>query len=172
MVEINSDKFKLRPFSIEDANAFHLGINTQKISDDTTITIPWNLDSIIWWIGFIKKAESRMPLSEQHFVIEIDGNLAGSIGIINIDGHKCEIGYWLMQEYSGKGIMTKVVELVSDYAFNTLHLKRLFAPVLTHNKASARLLQKNGFEEEGLLKSFYLKDGKYIDAFCYAKVSS
>lgn len=170
MVEINSDKFKLRPFRQEDADAFHMGINTQRIAKDTTIPIPWGLDSITWWIGFINEAATHTPLLELHFIIEIDGKLAGSIGIINIDGHKCEIGYWIRPEYSGKGVMTKVIAEVVDYAFNKLKLKRIFAPVLTHNKASAKILEKNGFLIEGVLKSFYFKDGKYIDALCYAKV--
>ncbi len=171
MVEIITENFKLRPFSQADAEIFHLGINTSIIARDTTIPLPWNLSSIHWWIGFINDAAARKPLTEQHFVIEIAGKLVGSIGIINIDGHKCEIGYWLAGEYAGKGIMTEVIKYVTDHAFNKLKLKRLFAPVLTHNKASSRVLEKNGFLLEGVLKSFYFKDGKYIDALCYAKVA-
>ena len=170
MVEINSGSFKLRPFRKEDAEIFHMGINTTRIERDTTIPVPWALDSVIWWIGFITDAAARTPLTELHFVIEVEGELAGSIGIINIDVHKAEIGYWLKEEYAGKGIMTNVIKLVADQAFEKLNLKRLFAPVLTHNKASAKALEKNGFLMEGVLKSFYLKNGKYIDAFCYAKV--
>jgi len=170
VVEINKEKFKLRPFRKSDAEVFHLGINSQRIADYTTIPIPWGLENISWWIGFITDAATQTPLPEIHFVIEIEGRFAGSIGIINIDGHKCEIGYWVVEEYAGKGIMTEVIEVVSDYAFKKLKLKRLFAPVLPHNKASARALEKNGFQMEGVLKSFYFKDGEYIDALCYAKV--
>jgi len=170
MVEIKTDSFKLRPFQSEDAEVFHLGINTNRIARDTTIPLPWSLDSVKWWIGFINDAATRQPITELHFVIEVEGNLAGSIGIINIDGHKCEIGYWLKEEYAGRGIMTKVVKLVIEHAFEKLRLKRIFAPILPHNKASAKVLENNGFQMEGVLKSFYLKDGKYIDALCYAKV--
>ena len=170
MVEILASNFRLRPFRREDAEVFHAGINTQRIAKDTTIPLPWSLDSIIWWIGFINDAETRQPLTEQHFVIEIDGRLAGSVGIINIDGHKAEMGYWLHEEFARQGVMTKVIGLVSIHAFEKLKLKRLFAPVLVHNKASAKVLEKNGFLMEGVLKSFYLKDGKYVDALCYAKV--
>ena len=170
MQELKTDLFKLRSFRNEDAEAFHLAINTQSIARDTTIIIPWSLDNIRWWIGFINDAAAKRPLTEQHFIIEIEGELAGSIGIINIEGHKCEIGYWLKDQYSGRGIMTKIVGLVSDYIFINLRLKRIFAPVLTHNKASVKLLENNGFLMEGVLKSFYFKDGKYIDALCYAKV--
>lgn len=171
MVEIFAGDFRLRPFRKEDAEIFHKGINADRIERDTTIPLPWDLDSIEWWIGFINAAAERNPVSELHFVVEIEGKLAGSIGIINIDGHKCEIGYWMQEGYEGKGIMTKVVGLVSDYAFKQLNLKRLFAPILTHNKGSSRVLEKNGFEMEGVLRKFYLKNGEYIDALCYAKVA-
>jgi len=67
VVEIISEHFKLRPFRNEDAHIFHLGINTQRIERDTTIPIPWTLDSIIWWIGFITEAAARMPLTELAF---------------------------------------------------------------------------------------------------------
>ena len=95
MQELKTDLFKLRSFRNEDAEAFHLAINTQSIARDTTIIIPWSLDNIRWWIGFINDAAAKRPLTEQHFIIEIEGELAGSIGIINIEGHKGEIGYWL-----------------------------------------------------------------------------
>ena len=170
MVEIKSKNFKLRPFRDDDAHIFYLGINTPQIDRDTTIPMPWELDSVSWWIGFINDAATRTPLPELHFVIEIKGELAGSIGIINIDGHKCEIGYWLKEAYAGKGIMTQVVKEVTDYGFSKLKLKRIFAPVLTHNQGSAAVLTKNGFVNEGTLRKFYLKHGKYVDAFCYAKV--
>ena len=172
MVEISGSNFKLRPFNSQDTKIFHLGINSQRIATDTTIPLPWALDSVMWWIGFINEAAKQMPVTELHFVVEVDGKLAGSIGIINIDGHKAEIGYWIKAEHAGKGIMTEVIGLVSDYAFKKLNLKRLFAPVLTHNKSSAKVLEKNGFAMEGVLKSFYLKEGKYIDAWCYAKVEN
>lgn len=170
MVEIVSDKFKLRPFKDEDAHAFSVGINTKQIDRDTTIPLPWDYDSVRWWIGYITDAATRKPMPELHFVIEIDGRLAGSIGIINIDGHKAEIGYWLKEEHAGSGIMTKVVELISNHAFKKMNLKRLFAPVITHNKGSARVLEKNGFEKEGTLRKYYLKHGKLVDAYCYSKV--
>lgn len=170
MTQITTNNLKLRPFSPDDAEEFCLGINTQTIGRDTTIPLPWDIDSIKWWIGFVNDCAKRFPVTELHFVIEKDGNLIGSIGIINIDVHKAEIGYWLKDEYAGKGIMTKAVGLAVDHALQKMNLKRIFAPILPHNKASARVLEKNGFEKEGVLRKFYLKDGKYVDAICYAKI--
>lgn len=150
--------------------AFVAGLNTKTIERDTTIELPWKLDSASWWISFITDAALKDPVPEIHFVIEINGALAGSIGIINIDGHKGELGYWLSDDYKGHGIMSEVVGEVANYGFDKLDLKRIFAPVLTHNKASARVLEKNGFMLEGTLHKYFKKGGKFLDALCYAMV--
>lgn len=171
MVEIFAADFRLRPFTQQDADQFFHSINTPRISRDTTIPLPWDYATVEWWIDFIRTAAARSPVTEVHFVIDIGGQLAGSVGIINIDGHKCEIGYWIDEKYEGKGIMTKVIALVTNYALRNLNMKRIFAPILPHNKGSARVLEKNGYEMEGILRNFYLKDGNYTDALCYAKVA-
>ncbi len=170
MVEITKTQFKLRPFKDSDAVAFVAGLNTETIERDTTINLPWILDKAQWWISFINDAANHTPISEVHFVIEINGELAGSAGIINIDGHKGEIGYWLTDNYSGAGVMTGVVAEVTKYGFEQLGLTRIFAPILPHNKPSARVLEKNGFAMEGILRKYYKKKNKFVDALCYAKV--
>jgi RimJ/RimL family protein N-acetyltransferase len=162
--------FIFRDFKPSDATAFTAGLNTATIARDTTIELPWSFDSISWWISFITDAAKRDPISERHFVIEVDGQLSGSIGIINIDGHRGEIGYWLLDSCKGQGIMTEAVGEMVTYCFEDLGLMRIFAPILPHNKASARVVEKNGFELEGILKKYYKKNGKYVDALCYAKV--
>lgn len=160
----------MRPFKSSDAMAFVSGLNTKTIANDTTIELPCTMDGANWWIAFILDAEKKKPIPEKHFVIDIDGTLVGSIGIINIDKHKGELGYWLADKHFGKGIMTKAIKEMVSYCTKEIGLKRIFAPVLPHNKASARVLEKNGFELEGILKKYYRKDGKYIDALCYAYV--
>ena len=170
MVEITKENFNMRPFKSSDAMAFVSGLNTKTIANDTTIELPCTMDGANWWIAFILDAEKKKPIPEKHFVIDIDGTLVGSIGIINIDKHKGELGYWLADKHFGKGIMTKAIKEMVSYCTKEIGLKRIFAPVLPHNKASARVLEKNGFELEGILKKYYRKDGKYIDALCYAYV--
>lgn len=170
MVEIIKSNFKMRPFKASDAIAFATGLNTKTIARDTTISLPCTIDTAKWWIAFIIDAADKKPVPEKHFVIDIDGVLVGSIGIINIQEHKGELGYWLLDKYAGKGIITEAVKEMVNYCINDLHLKRIFAPVLPHNKASARVLEKNGFELEGILRKYFKKDGQYVDALCYSLV--
>lgn len=168
MVEVTKTKFKLRTFQDCDAEAFVAGINSESIARDTTIELPWDVERAKWWIAFIQDAQNRQPLTEKHFVIEVEGTLAGSVALINIDGHKTEIGYWLIDEYAGQGIVSSAIAEVIKYARQELGIKRFLAPVLLHNKASVRVLEKNGFELEGVAKKLYLKNGKYLDAYQYA----
>lgn len=167
---LKSERFTLRPYKDSDVHMLHSHINTKIVAKNTTINLPWSEHYASWWISFILDAADQEPLSEIHFVIEVEGEYAGTIGIINIEGHKGEMGYWMVEKHMGKGYMTEAVGLVSDYALKKLGLVRIFAPVLPFNKASAKVLQNNGFEYEGRLRKFYEKKGNYIDALFYAKV--
>lgn len=65
--------------------------------------------------------------------------------------------------------MTEVVKLMTAFGFKKLRLVRITAHVFSKNKASARILEKNGYKLEGILRKHNLKDGKFSDAFLYAK---
>jgi RimJ/RimL family protein N-acetyltransferase len=94
------------------------------------------------------------------------GTLIGGIGLHRGEqwaSHRTEIGYWLGRPYWGQGIMTQVVRAVIRHAFEQLALTKLTAAVYAFNHASARVLEKCGFVEEGLLHRDLLKDGQLID---------
>ena len=66
--------------------------------------------------------------------------------------------------------MTDVIRTACDFAIAQWKLVRITAHVFDFNVASARVLEKNGFEYEGLLRKHHFKDGKFIDAKLYARV--
>jgi ribosomal-protein-alanine N-acetyltransferase len=67
------------------------------------------------------------------------------------------------QDFAGKGYMTEAVRLVVAYAFDSLLLHRVHAAFLPHNMASRRVLEKNGFKEEGYAENYLQIDGKWAD---------
>ena len=85
-------------------------------------------------------------------------------------GHRAEIGYWLAKPYWGRGIMTDVVGKACEFAFRQWTLVRITAHVFAFNTASARVLEKNGFQREGLLRKHFQKDDAFIDSYLYALV--
>lgn len=120
---------------------------------------------------FISKVKSKNP--ETIFAFSKKGSAVGAIGVTSgEDVHKksAELGYWLAEPYWGKGIMTEAVGVITDIAFKNLDIVRIFAGIYETNEASARVLEKNGFEFEGRLKSSVFKDGKIMDQLLYAKI--
>ena len=97
----------------------------------------------------------------------------GSIGLMlqtDVHSHSAEVGYWLAEPYWGRGIMTAALKAMSDYAFNTLGLVRLYAPHFEWNPASGRVMQKAGFTYEGRLRSAAIKDGRTVDELLYSLI--
>jgi ribosomal-protein-alanine N-acetyltransferase len=64
--------------------------------------------------------------------------------------------------------MTAVVQRLYQYAFEEFGLVKITAHVFSHNPASARVLEKCGFQQEGVLRKHFLKDDRFIDARLFA----
>jgi RimJ/RimL family protein N-acetyltransferase len=101
----------------------------------------------------------------------MDRLLAGSDSRSQADvGYRsAEIGYWLGEEFWGRGITTEALNAVSNFAFSSFDLCRLYAHVFEWNMASARVLEKAGYTLEGRMKKSVTKDGKSIDQLLYAR---
>jgi len=84
--------------------------------------------------------------------------------------HQAEIGYWLAKPYWGRGIATDVVRKVCAHARTEFGLAKIIAHVFAFNTASARVLEKCGFEQEGYLKQHRLKDGRLLDSRLYGLI--
>jgi RimJ/RimL family protein N-acetyltransferase len=109
---------------------------------------------------------------ETNFAIAVNDNAVGGIGFSiqpDVGYRSAEIGYWLGQEFWGRGISTEALIAVSDYAFANHDLCRLFAHVFEWNSASARVLEKAGYRFEGRLRKSVTKDKQTIDQLMYAK---
>ncbi|WDS35796.1 GNAT family protein [Pseudoxanthomonas sp.] len=115
-----------------------------------------------------------VDLSHPVLAIECDGQACGGIGARPGMGerrHSAELGYWLGRQYWGRGLMTRVVRLYADWAMQALRLYRLGAHVLDSNPASARVLLKNGFSEEGTLRCALVKHGRVHDLRSFARIA-
>ncbi|MCF6344798.1 MAG: GNAT family N-acetyltransferase [Devosiaceae bacterium] len=97
--------------------------------------------------------------------------LVGAISLSNIRYNAARhvtLGYWVSEEESNKGIISKSVKLILPFIFNSLQLVRVHAACLPHNIASRKLLEKNGFEEEGYSKDYLQINGIWQDHVLYA----
>jgi [ribosomal protein S5]-alanine N-acetyltransferase len=121
---------------------------------------------------FLQRTVSEQPAMK--FCIEIEGAAVGGIGVHpvqDVHRHTATVGYWLGEEFWGRGIMTEAVTAVTDFCFQNFPLRRISAEVFANNPASARVLEKTGFTFEGRLKNDVLKDGKLLDSLLYARTT-
>src|SRR3954454_2197190 len=105
------------------------------------------------------------------FVIRVDGRLAGQVTIDNVvrgamrSGH---LGYWIDRAVAGRGMASLAVALVCDHAFGPAGLHRLQADIRPENVPSRRLVERLGFRQEGLFRSYLDIDGGWRDHLGYA----
>lgn len=121
------------------------------------------------WLIYTKHADENVSLP---FAIEADGVHVGGIGLRKKQFAHCrEIGYWIGEPYWNKGYATGAIRLATEFGFNELKLERMQAHVFENNTASEKVLLKNGYEFEALLKKVHEKDGVYFNSKLYGKTT-
>ncbi len=106
-----------------------------------------------------------------NFAIEIKGEVAGGIGLeLRQDVYRKTplLGYWLSEQYWGKGIMPEAVKLVTGYAFDTLGMICIVANTFGNNPKSMRVLEKAGFVRQGIIKQSAVKYDEVLDEHVFA----
>jgi RimJ/RimL family protein N-acetyltransferase len=122
--------------------------------------------------AFIARVLDSDPITM--FALATPREAIGSIGLMvgkDVHRYTAEMGYWLAEPFWGRGIMTQAVIRLTAHALNDLKLQRVFALPYTTNPASARVLEKAGFQCEGVLRSSVFKDKKVLDQFLYSCVA-
>jgi [ribosomal protein S5]-alanine N-acetyltransferase len=108
------------------------------------------------------------------FAIAVHGEAVGNVSLRpgdDVERLSAEIGYWLGAAHWGRGIMSDAVRAATAYAFTELGLVRVFAVPFARNPASSRVLEKAGYEREGLLRRSAIKDGEILDQHLYAAIA-
>jgi RimJ/RimL family protein N-acetyltransferase len=136
---------------------------------DLTLRIPYPYTEADFqeWLKVVEKTTRQQGRPAHWAIRNEEGFLIGGCGFNELQvgkSHRAEIGYWLAKPYWGRGIMTGVVRRACEFAFAEFALVKITAHVFANNSASARVLQKCGFVQEGFLRKHYLKGGQYLDA--------
>lgn len=127
---------------------------------------PYTLKDAEFFIGLCNNAKPATT-----FAIEFNSELVGCIGLeLQSDIHKksAELGYWIGEPYWGKGIASQAVPKLVEFGFETFGLNRIYACVYDYNKASCRVLEKSGFQLEGILRKAVYKNESFCDEYRYA----
>ncbi|MBI2028355.1 MAG: GNAT family N-acetyltransferase [Candidatus Levybacteria bacterium] len=168
---IRAKHFILRPFKKGDEESLVKNINSKNIYRATlNIPYPYTMKDALQWIKKNEDLQKQTSRTSINFAIDIKGDIVGGIGLSYIESYKAEIGYWLTESYWGKGIVTKAIGKITQFGFEHLGLKRIYADVFSFNKASMRVLEKNDYQLEGILRKNVLKDDRLLDEYLYAKI--
>ena len=168
-IEINIMECKLRKWSEADLNSLVKYANNKNIAKWLTNAFPHPYTHEDGK-AYLSMIENDNPTKV--FAIEVNGEAVGSIGIFpqtDIHEKNAEMGYWLAEEYWGKGIMTQAIREIVEYGFSTFEIVRIFARPFSTNLKSQRVLEKAGFELEARLKRALFKNGKFMDELTYAR---
>lgn len=102
------------------------------------------------------------------------GHLVGGITLGNIRhgvSQSAQIGYWTGERHAGQGYMQDAVRAVLAHAFGPMRLHRIEAACIPGNVRSIRVLEKAGFEREGLLRSYLRINGIWQDHYIYGRIA-
>lgn len=147
-------------------------LNEEEIYNNTlVIPYPYTYEDAKWWVSHLDDFENANGFQKGWAIRHKDEGLIGCIALnymYGLDSHKNEIGYWLAKPFWSKGIMTKVVSEVSRACLQNRKIDRIEAPVFYFNSASGKVLQKSGYQFEGILRKYTKKEGKLIDVKMYA----
>ena len=108
--------------------------------------------------------------SEYAFVIFSDDKMVGRVGVYKIDAQNGigEIGYWIIEDFQGQGIVTKSCKALIAFCFTNLNLNRIEIKCGTENLKSKAIPEKLSFKKEGVIRQGELLYGKFIDLNLYS----
>lgn len=164
----------LRLFNLQDANAlFYLTDSSRHYLREW---LPW-VDST----KAVEDSQSFIDMTLKQFAanngyqtgIWYQGELAGVIGFHGMDwaNKKVSIGYWLGEQFQGKGIMTKACQTIIHHAFHQLHLNRVEIRCAVGNKKSRAIPERLGFQSEGMVREAEWLCDHFVDLVIYGMLA-
>ena len=161
---------KIRKWELTDAKYLAAAISNEKVQDNLRdgLPYPYTEQDGVEFISAMLSADEEETFA---FAITVDDKVVGSIGVFrqgNIHRQTAELGYYIAEEYWGKGIMTDAVRQICAHVFDKSDIIRIYAEPFAYNAASCQVLEKAGFQYEGTLRSNAVKNGRVIDMKMYS----
>jgi ribosomal-protein-alanine N-acetyltransferase len=126
----------------------------------------------------VKRAAREIAADEAYSLFILDARTDALLGGLTLGlvrrgvAQACTLGYWMGQRHAGRGHMTEAVRGALRFAFADLALHRVEAACLPNNEASRRLLERVGFQREGLARAYLRINGAWTDHLLYAALAS
>lgn len=159
---------KLRTWKQEDLSDLVHNADNPKIAERLTDAFPspYTLEKGQEFLDRVMKQEPCEVLA-----IDLNGKVIGNIGIhpqSDVNRLNAELGYFIGEEFWGKGYAVEAIKLMVYYGFKNFPIERIFARPFGSNLASQRVLEKAGFILEAQIDGILIKNGKIEDELIYA----
>lgn len=166
---LSTERLTLRPLREADAQSVYAIRSDPQVMRYHS-SAPWT--SIEPAIALIARDTAAMASGEQlrlGLTIAANTTLVGSCCLFDLDraNRRAEIGYELHRSHWGYGYMHEALQALLDFAFSTMLLNRIEADIHPDNLASARTLERLGFQREGLLRERWFVEGEVSDTVLY-----
>jgi RimJ/RimL family protein N-acetyltransferase len=167
-MELKLDQCSLRPWREGDQHDLVRHANNRKVWLGLRDRFPHpytftDADS------FVSRIQAIAPIT--NFAVTVSDRPVGGIGLMlgeDVERISAEIGYWLGEEFWGRGIATAAVRGLTRHALANFNLNRVFALPYSDNAPSIRVLQKARYRHEGTLVGSAIKDGRIRDQELFA----
>lgn len=165
-------KCRIRKWELSDARDLAVSLSNKKVQNNLRdgLPYPYMEQDGKDFISAMLSADENETFA---FAITVDNIAVGSISVFrqgNIHRRTAELGYYIAEDYWGRGIMTEAVRQICEYVFGNSDIIRIYAEPFAYNISSCRVLEKAGFQYEGTLRSNAVKNGKVIDMKMYSKI--
>lgn len=169
-IVLNLNDIIIRPWRTGDELSLVQHANNRKIWINVRdrFPFPYTLKDAEIWVRVAGADRNMINLA-----IEFEGQAVGGIGLVfkqDVYRRSAEIGYWLGEDFWNRGIATRAVKALTSYIFKQeqFDINRIYAGIFEYNTASARVLEKAGYQLEARLRKSVTKDDKTVDELIYA----
>ena len=165
-VFLGGDRVTLNTLHPDDYTFVEALHNDPTTRQQAGISLPWDETDVTALV------EERDDVAL--FLVCRDGEAVGTVLLSDVDtqADKAEIGYLIHPDEQNEGYATEAVDLCLQHAFDDRGLQRVWAQVNEGNEASKRVLEKAGFQQEGLLREHEYANGARVDVYYYGLLPS
>ncbi len=155
----------LRKFDAQDIEKKVEWINNPQNNKYLHYDLPLQVDKTAQWFERVKDSESRLDAVILHKDVAV-----GLVGLLNIDNKNKKAEFYICvgeDSARGCGVAKRASMLLLDYAFNELHLNRVYLYTEQENIPAQKLFEKLGFRKEGLIEHDLIYNARFVNRYMY-----
>ncbi len=165
------DELTLRPWRETDAPALLAACQDPEIARWVTIPQPYgpaDADAFIASSQTMWREGTGAPFA---IVETATDRLLGAVTLFGPEGHQATVGLWLVSGARGRGVGTRALRRLTDWTFETTAVFRLDCFIMVGNEPSERMVERAGFQREGVLRGWDLHHGGVpVDCVAYSRL--